>query len=143
MEVKTKKQNGFNIYKHGLNTYSAANSGANTGGTATPNSITMSRSSWCGSVRNGSECSFDDNAIDDNDLESIGNEFVSSGASTPIITDSLDVNIINQTSILISEDEMETPVPCSTDKLIDNQTLNQVNNINESPFDFRGEMDLD
>eukprot|EP01084_Bolivina_argentea_P196537 336889_1 len=38
---------------------------------------------------------------------------------------------------------METPLPCSTDKLIDNQALNQVNNIKESSFDFRGEMDYD
>ncbi len=38
-ESQTKKQNGFNIYKRGLGTYSGHNSGANTNGTATPNSI--------------------------------------------------------------------------------------------------------
>ena len=37
--IQTKKQNGFNIYKRGLGTYSGHNSGANTNGTATPNSI--------------------------------------------------------------------------------------------------------
>merc|ERR1719229_1963773 len=102
----------------------------------------MSRSSSGGSVINGSECSFDDNAIDDNDFESLGqNEFVSSGASTPIITDSLDVAVINQTSNIInySEDEMETPVPNSSDKLIDSHTLNNINNNQkDSPFDFTG-----
>ncbi len=108
-----------------------SHSGPNTCGTATPNSIIMSRSSSCGSVINGSECSFDDNAIDDNEFG------VSSGASTPIITDSSDVNIINNTNYIISEDEMETPVPNSSDNLIDNQTLNDTNNDN-SPFDFTG-----
>eukprot|EP01083_Nonionella_stella_P140382 430382_1 len=60
-ELKTKKQNGFVLYKHGLATYSASNSGANTAGTATPNSIgALSRSSSYGSVGVVSECCFDE-----------------------------------------------------------------------------------
>jgi hypothetical protein len=142
MEVKTKKQNGFVLYKHGLATYSASNSGSNTAGTATPNSIgALSRSSSCGSVGSAetrSVCSFDDHAIDDHDLESLNlNEFVnnvsvSSGASTPVAVDMYQVVGVVSGGVM-SEDEMETPVPATSDKLLSPEGEGDEG---KSPFDF-------
>eukprot|EP00486_Rosalina_sp_Unknown_P007270 CAMPEP_0201574844 /NCGR_PEP_ID=MMETSP0190_2-20130828/19597_1 /ASSEMBLY_ACC=CAM_ASM_000263 /TAXON_ID=37353 /ORGANISM="Rosalina sp." /LENGTH=619 /DNA_ID=CAMNT_0048003653 /DNA_START=77 /DNA_END=1933 /DNA_ORIENTATION=+ len=134
--VKSKKQNGFAIYKQGLGTYSnGCNSGVNTNGSCTPISMSaLSRESSCNSlIGTGSECSYPDddkyhNDLDESDLQN-GSEFnnIESGASTPFEPE-VSIRALSPSKINteFSEDEMETPVPTSTVTQDDDA----------SPFDF-------
>ena len=136
--VKSKKQNGFAIYKQGLGTYSnGCNSGVNTNGSCTPISMSaLSRESSCNSLLGpGSECSYGDdekyhNDLDESDLQNeSGFINVESGASTPFEPDPSIVTALSPSKINteFSEDEMETPVPTSTHLTAEDDT---------SPFDF-------
>lgn len=98
--IKTKRQNGFNVYRHGLNTYSNGGSGANTAGTVTPTSI-LERASSCGSIRGpGSEFGDNEEVIDE------GEVFLSSGCPTPVLSVEPEVGDVD-------EEDVHTPVPIS------------------------------
>jgi len=96
---------GFNIYKHGLGTYSNGyNSGVNTNGTATPASMEpLSRHSSCRSV--GS----DDASFEEEDSsESVDVLEVDQLANAPVYVPS--TATINLTTADV-DDELESPVP--------------------------------
>jgi len=127
--VKRKPKNGFktfNLYKRGLGTYSCGNSGVNTNGTVTPNSIgPLSRSSSCASLRGpGSDCSFGDH----DDFECLDDNLLSSGQSTPMVMEpEVSLHIHSKVADgFTDEEEMETPIP----------TKSSLQDAGRAPFDL-------